>query len=188
MNGVNLAVAGHPINLSSPQNITGGVTSQAFSMKGAEHVTIFLIWGAVPGSPPTVPTSVVVNQCTNAAGANATPLASFRYYYQTAGGAGNDIMNGAQQALANAPSLPPNWTTSTAGITAFPATMAGSVLAIEIDAAELETALVDVVGPITEYPYLQVVVGNGAVATFCCILAVLTGLRYAYNVGVSFTV
>jgi hypothetical protein len=191
MNGVNLAVAGHPINVLPPQNISGGVTGQAFSMKGADHVSIIISFGGVP-SPPVAPTAITVSQCSNASGANASLLASFRYYYQTAGGAGNDILNGDEQSLANAPSVPPNWTTSTAGITsasgALPTNVQNLVYVIEIDAAELETSTVDVVGAITELPYLQVAITNGANAIYASVMAVLTGLRYAQNVQVSFTV
>jgi hypothetical protein len=185
MNGVNLAEATHIVNVLPAVNTTGGVTGQAFSMKGADHVSILITFGATT-SPPVAPTSIVINQCTSAAGANATPLASFRYYYQLLGGAGNDILNGAAQALANTPSLPPNYTTSTAGITSFPATVANLVYVIEIDAAELE-AIADVVGTITEYPYLQVVIANGANATYGSVIAVLSGLRYAYKVGATAT-
>lgn len=188
MNGFNVAIGGHPINALSPQTISGGVTAQAFSMKGAEHASILISFGITGGSPKVSPTSIVVNQCSSAAGAGAVALASFRYYYQLLGGAGNDIFNGVQQSLANAPSLPPNWTTSAAGITTFPTNVDNLLYSIEIDSAELETSTVDVVGPITELPYLQVVIGNGAYATYCSVLVVLSGLRYAYNVGASATV
>jgi hypothetical protein len=186
MNGVNIAEACHTVLVVPAVNTTGGVTGQAFSMKQAEHVSIIIAFAAV-ASPPVAPTSIVINQCTSAAGANATPLASFRYYYQLLGGAGNDILNGAAQSLANTPSLPPNYTTSTAGITSFPATVANLVYIIEIDAAELE-AIADVVGTATEYPYLQVVIANGATATFGTCIAILSGLRYAYKIGASQTV
>lgn len=185
MNGVNLAVAGHYINILPPVSISGGKTAQAFSMKGAEHVSIEIAFG-VQGA--AVPTSIVVNQCSNAAGAGATPLASFKYWYQLLGGAGNDILNGAGQALTNAPSQPPNWTTSTAGIISFPTSVANLVYVIEIDSSELETAAVDVVGTINELPYIQVVIADSGNATFATIQACLTGLRYAQNVQVSFTI
>lgn len=185
MNGVNIAVAAHTINALPPVSISGGKTAQAFSMKGAEHASIIISFG-VQGA--AVPTSIVVNQCTNAAGANPVALASFRYYYQLLGGAGNDILNGAAQALTNAPSVPPNWTTSASGIVAFPTSVANLVYIIEIDSAELETPTVNVVGTVTEYPYLQVVIADSGNATIAAVTVVLSGLRYAYNVGNSQTV
>ena len=194
MNGFNIAEAGHTVLALVPETISGGATAQAFSMKGAEHVSIIIAFGVVAGSPPTPPTSIVINQCSSAAGANATALGSFRYYYQTAAGAGNDILNGYQQCLSNSPNLPPNYTSGTAGITTVPAINAplpapnpgGGLIVIEIDAAELEAAA-DAVGPQTELPYLQVVIANGAYATYACVLAILSGQRYSYKVGVTAT-
>lgn len=188
MNGTNIAIGCHPINALSPQTISGGATSLAFSMKAAEHASILISFGVTGGSPKTSPTAIQVFQSASATNSGGTALASFRYYYQTAGGAGNDIFNGVQQSLPNAPSLPPNWTTSSAGITTFPSTVDNLLYAIEIDSAELETAAVDVVGPINELPYLYVVIGNGAFTTYCSIMVVLSGLRWAYNVGASQTV
>jgi hypothetical protein len=187
MNGFDVALNGHPINIIPPQNISGGVVSQAFSMKGASHVSIIVKFGAVGGSPPVNPTSLVINQCTNAAGANPNALASFRYYYQTAGGPGNDILNGVQNPEGTS-STPPNWTVSSSGITQFTPTLANTVIVIELEAAELETALVDQVGTITEYPYLQLVINNGAVVTYCQADAILSGLRFSNNLLFSFTV
>lgn len=192
MNGVNLATAGHVVNVLPPVNITGGVTGQAFSMKGAEHVSIIVSFGAVP-SPPVAPTAITVSQCSSAAGANAALLASFRYYYTTSAAlSGGDVYNGAAQSQSNAPSVPPNWTASTAGITsasgALPTNVNNLVYVIEIDAAELETSTVDVVGTVTELPYLQVAITNGSNAIYASIIAVLTGLRYAYNVNATATV
>lgn len=185
MNGVSLSTAGHPISILAPVSISGGKTSLAFNMGLAEHVSIIISFG-VQGT--LVPTSIVVNQCTTQAAGTTSPLASFRYWYQLLGGAGNDILNGAAQSLTNAPSVPPNWTTSTAGITAFPTSVANLVYVIEIDAAELETSVVDVVGTIVEYPYLNVVIADSGNVTYASIMAVCTGLRYSQNVQKSFTV
>lgn len=187
MNGFNVAPGGHVVNVLPPVSISGGKTGQAFTMAGAEHVSIIVAFGATT-SPPVAPSAIIVNQCTDALGSNPLPLASFRYYYQKLGGAGNDILNGNQQALANTPSQPPNYTTSTAGLTSFPTSVANLVYVIEIDAAELESASVEVVGTVTEHPYIQVQITDSGNATFACIIAILSGLRYAYNVGASATV
>lgn len=184
MNGVNLSEAAHSVLAVFPQSVATA-TAQCFHMKQAEHVSIYVLFGAESGSPLTVPTSIVVNQCTNASGGSATPLASFRYAYQLLSGAGNDVLNGNAQALSNTVGPGPNWTTSTSGITSFPASTNGLVYIIEIDSAELE-AIADAVGPQTEYPYIQVVVTN-ANAEYITILAVLTGLRYAEKGGYTMT-
>ncbi len=53
MQGANLAEVCHLVNALPPQNISGGKTAQAFSMAGAEHVSIVIAFGAqgvnVPG-------------------------------------------------------------------------------------------------------------------------------------------
>ena len=97
-------------------------------------------------------------------------------------------MDGAGQALTNAPSVPPNWTTSASGITSFPTTVANLVYIIEIDSAELETPTVNVVGTVVEYPYVQVVIADSGNATIAAVTVVRSGLRFAYNVGNSQTV
>ena len=128
-----------------------------------------------------------MNQCTNASGAGATPLTSFRYYYQLLGGAGNDILNGAVQALTVNNGRPPNWTTSAAGITQFPTSVANLVYVIEIDSSEL-AAITNVVGPITEYPYLQVQFTDSGNATYASVFAVLSSFRYQNLLETSVTV
>ena len=194
-NGTNVAEMCHTVLALPPQTIANGATSQAFTMKNADHVSILVLFGSEGGSPPSQEiTGIQVNACTNSAGANATPIGvsgggsgqGFRYYYQLLSGAGNDILNGAAQKLANSVN-PPNYTSGTSGITAFPTTMTNLVYIIEIDSAEVEI-LADSVGPNTEYPYLQVVISNGSNAAYACVVAILSGLRYAYNIGTSQTV
>jgi hypothetical protein len=128
-----------------------------------------------------------VNQCTDANGSNALPLAAgFRYYYQTAAGPGNDILDGNQQPLNNSVGPGPNYTSGWNGITTFPAG-GGSVFLIEIDSPEVEISSQSV-GSNTEHPYIQCVVSDTATpGTPCTILYVFTGLRYAYKDGRSFT-
>ncbi len=189
MNGFNVTPGGHPINILPPVSISGGKTAQAFSMKQAEHASIGILFGAT-SSPPVAPVSIQVNLCTDANGSNPTPLPNFRYYYQTTAGAGHDIMDGNAQALANTPSKPPNFTSGTAGIThasgAIPTDVTGLQFWIEIDSAE--TCLpADTVGGTTEYPYIQVVIADAGNATYACIVVILSGLRYAFNVGATQT-
>jgi hypothetical protein len=184
MPGINISEQTHVVSILPAVSISGGKLSQAFSMKNAAHVSLVLGF-AVQGA--AVPTAIIVNQCTNAAGAGATPLNSFRYYYQLLGSAGNDILNGAAQSLANGPAKPPNYTTSSAGITVFPTSVANLVYVIEIDAAELET-LSAVPGPITEYPYVQLQLVDSGNATFASAFAVLSGSRFAADLQASATI
>lgn len=183
MNGNPIAGGGcHPIVLLQPQ--TGAaLTAQAFHLKEGEHASIGVIFGVEGGSPAAVPTSIVLNQCTSAAGANPTAMA-FKYYYQLLSGAGNDVLQGVQQILSNTIGYGPNYAT-TSGITTFPASVAGLQFWIEVDAAELE-AIAGVVGPVTEYPYLQVVVTQNS-ASYVCVVGMVTGLRHAELGGYSFT-
>ena len=184
-NGFNVAEQGHPINILPPVSISGGATAQAFSMKHAEHVSIIIAFGAL-ASPPVNPTAILVKQCTDASGSNATALASFRYYYQSTAGAGYDTLDGYAQCLSNSPNLPPNYTASAAGITSFPSSVANLVYVIEIDSAELEV-IADAVGSSTEYPYLQLVITSSATATYASAFAVLSGLRYASKLNATAT-
>src|SRR5579871_2566453 len=148
MNGVNLGVAGHIANILPPQSISGGKTAQAFSLKNAEHASSFIAFGA-SAAPPT---AIILNRCTSAAGANPIAQPSFQYWYQTAGGAGNDILNGV--AGDPAPySTPPNVCTVSEGITQFPTSVAYLVYVLEVDSSEPQVPVG--VGPTTEYPYLQ---------------------------------
>ncbi len=184
MNGQPVAGGGaHPIVILQPQ-VGTTLTALAFHMKEAEHASIGIIFGAEGGSPPVLPTSIVLNQCTTEAGASATAI-PFKYYYQTVSGAGNDVLLGNQQALSNTLGPGPNWATSS-GITAFPTSVAGLQFWIEVDAAELE-AIAAVVGPVVEYPYLQLVVTNGNASSYVAAVAILTGLRHAELGGYTFT-
>lgn len=161
MNGFNIAEAGHSVNLLPAVSISGGKTSQAFSMKGAEHVSILISFGVMGA---LVPTSIIVNQCSSAAGAGATAM-PFRYYNQP-GGAGNDVPSAYTYATA-------------AGITAFPVSVANYTYFIEVDAAELED-----IG----LPYLQVVIADSGNVTYAQITAVLSALRNSYQKSSSVTV
>lgn len=158
MYGFNISEAGHVVNLLPPQNITGGVTSQAFNLKTAKHASIIIALGAVAAEF----TKIILNLCSNASGAGATAI-PFNLYIQPTGGAGNDQLGSIQSISA-------------AGYT--PAEGANVVYVIEIDANELEAAGVGIGGDGTD-SYLNVQLTNGANADYACILAVLSGLRFA---------
>lgn len=173
MNGFPISEAGHTVNVLGPVSISGGKTGQAFSMGNAKHVSIHINFGVMGAA---LPTAILVKQCTDVAGSNPTALPGFRWYIQTTAGAGNDTFAG------------PNFATTTGILAAaLPATVLNTQIVIEIDAEELE-AIASVVGTITEYPYLQVSITDGGNVTLASIVAVLSGLRYAYKGGQSATV
>ena len=170
MNGVMLAEALHTAQILVPQSISGGKTCQAFSMAEAEHVSILFTFGAKGAANPT---SIVLNQCSSAAGAGPVALGGWPYYIQSNGGAGN-LTAGGEDVFDEGPL----WAT-TAGITSFPTSIANVVIAIEIDSALLEDV---------SLPYIQVVIADSGNVTYCGVVAILSGLRYAYRGSPSVTV
>ena len=167
MNGINIAEACHVVNALPAVSISGGKTTVPFHMKTAAHASIILSFGARGAANPT---SFILQQASDEAGDSAAAL-PFRFYYQKVAGAGNDVLVG------------PKFAAST-GITAtlpvgdpLPTSVASLVWVIEIDAAELETALA-AVGPITELPYLQLVIADGGNVTIASCVVILSGQRY----------
>ncbi len=176
MNGINLAEACHVVNVLPAVSISGGKTTVPVSMAGAAHLTLILSFGA----SAALPTSFIVKQATTEA-AGSVKAIPFRFYYQTTAGAGNDTLAGPYYAdvtgITNA--LPASAPLPAGGI-------ASLMWVIEIDAAELETA--NSVGPITEYPYVELVIADGGNVTIGSCIAVLSGLRFAYKGSPSVTV
>src|SRR5579864_7935827 len=100
MNGFNVSEAGHVAVLLPPQNITGASSAApinpAFSMKGYNHASILIAFGAEATQDAT---TLLLYLCTSAAG--GTPIAiPFNYYFQAAGGAGADVLSSIQNAPA----------------------------------------------------------------------------------------
>ena len=169
MNGFNVAEAGHTVNVLVPQNITGGVTGQAFSMKNAEHVSIIIQIGAIGAS---MPTAILLNACTSAAGAGATAM-PFRYYILKNGGATTgDLLS------------PPVYATATGILQAVISKLADEYIIIEVDAAEIDY-LGD--GDGVDYPYLQLQITDSGNNTYMSAVAILSGLRQSYQGGVTAT-
>ena len=156
MFGFNISEAGHVVSVISPQNITGGVTGQAFYMKRHKHCSIIIQLGA-QAAPFT---KILLNLCSSAAGAGATPI-PFNIYKQEVAGNGNDVLT----AIANVTS---------AGYT--PTGNANTFYVIEIDANELEAVGVGL-GESGDFAYLQLQLTNGANADFVSAVAVLSGAR-----------
>lgn len=166
MNGFNISEAGHIVPIILPQNVTGGATAQAFSMKEAEHVSIIISVGALAAQLG----AVTLNACTNVSGSGATAI-PFRWYQQSTAGAGNDVLDTGPTVATTAGFTPPN--------------TPNVVYAIELDSAELEY-LGD--GDAADYPYLQLVVADGSNADYVSVVAILSGLRFSYRANPTQTV
>lgn len=173
MNGFSIAEAGHVAVVTPPQNITGGVTAQAFAMKNYKHASILIIAGAEATQDTG---TLVVNICSSAGGANPVAI-PFNYYFQAAGGAGNDVLGSVQNApssglVLSSANWPPN-----------------GLIVIEIDANELEGATGGALaGSLGVDSYIQVVLPAPAAADFGCVVAILSGARYGNTASPSVTV
>jgi hypothetical protein len=169
MNGFNISEAGHVAVLLPPQNVTGDSSASpvnpAFSMKKYKHASILIVFGAEATQDAT---TLLLYLCSSAAGANPVAI-PFNYYYQAAGGAGNDVLTAA---IANAP--------ATGLVLAAGNAPANGLITIEIDANELEAATG---GTLTNSlgvdSYIGVGFGAPAAADYATILVVLSGARFA---------
>lgn len=164
MAGINIAEKCHVVNMLPAVSISGGKTTLNVSMARAAHLSILLSFGVRGAANPT---SVIVNQCTDATGANATAM-PFRYYLQGVGGSGQDVFTAGPTFVA------------ATGITTFPTSVANLVLCIEIDSQEVEP-IAATVGSSTEYPVIQVAIADSGNTTYASVLGILSGLRYAYK-------
>jgi hypothetical protein len=178
LRGINLVESCHIVNLLPPQSITGGVAqvNPAFQMKGHGHATVIILLGAeatqIAGTMQVflVPT------------VNGTGIAiPFNYYFQAAGGAGNDVLSSIQNALA-------------AGVTlAVGNAPANGMIVIEIDVNELESASgalagTALAGSLGQDAYVSLSIPSAAAANFAAICVVLSGARSAYASSPTVTV
>lgn len=115
MRGINLAEAGHFVNVVPPIDITGGVTGDVFHLKHHAHATIAIQIGVSAAAF----TKIILNSCDDAAAAGAAAMAYAVYKEETALG---DTL-GARTAVA------------AAGLT--PSANNTIMYIIEVDAAEL---------------------------------------------------
>ena len=163
--GINLAEEGHPVSILSPQNVTGGVTSTAFSLKNAGKANIFLQIGALSATLG----AVTLNASTSAAGANPTAI-PFTYYQQPTAGNANDTLalNGSTPSSA--------FSATSAGF--VPANAANTFYVLVVQADQLPQGS----------PYLQLAIADGTDTDYVSALAVLTGLAFAGNQQPSATV
>jgi hypothetical protein len=172
------AELGHVVNLLPPQNITGGVAqvNPAFKMTGYKHASILVSFGA---EAVQLSGTMQVFLVPSVAGVGiAIP---FNYYFQAAGGPGNDVLSSIQNAPA-------------AGLTlAVGDAPANGLIVIEIDANELESAsgaLASTVlaGSINGDTYISLSIPSAAAANYAAVTVVLSGARFAYAGSPSVTV
>src|ERR1700728_1456391 len=171
MQGFNISEGAHVALLLPPQNITGASSASpinpAFSMKGYKHATILILLGAEGTQDAT---TLLLYLCSSAAGAGATAI-PFNYYYQAAGGAGNDVLS---SSIQNAP--------STGVVLSAANAPANGVIAIEIDVNELQSAAVGGVlaGSLGVDAYVGVGLGAPSAADYAAVVVILSGARGAY--------
>mgnify|MGYP001578868173 CR=1 FL=1 len=167
MRGFNLAEGAHIINHLAPQSISGGKTGSWFHCKNAEHITLILAFGAFGTNKPD-PITVEIAKDVNGTGATAI---GFRYY---------PSKNGAIERVS------PPLVAAAAGITAaLLSKINNEFVVIELDSEEINATNDGSVD--TDYPYIRVNVVDSGNTTYLGILAILTGLRQAYQGGLQMT-
>jgi len=188
MNGFNVAEAGHVSVLLPPQNITGDSSgtpiNPGVALKNYKHASILVIAGAEATQDTT---TLYVYAMTSAAGAGAVAI-PFNYYYQTAGGAGNDVLVGNTSVNPNG--LGPNNAPATGLVLSASNWPPNGLIVIEIDANELESAanssaLGDSDGV---YSYVGIGLGAPAAADYATVVAILSGARFGNETSPSATV
>lgn len=167
MNGFNISEAGHVAVILPPKSISGGtgLINPAFAMQNYKHASILIASGA-EATQDTL--TITLSLCSSAAGAGATAI-PFNYYFQAAGGAGNDVLGSIQNATSAGITLaagdwPPN-----------------GLIVIEIDANELEAAGVGgaLAGSLGVDSYLGLTINSPSAVDYACVMVVLSGSRYA---------
>jgi hypothetical protein len=152
--GIYTAQKEHVVNILPPVDVTGGKTSQAFSMAGASHATIILQIGVSAAAPTGV--TVQAGTATAAVGASVAGAAAipFDLFKQETAGAANDVL-GARVAA------------TTSGF--VPSANDGIFYVMEIDAEDLPAGS----------PYVQLNIANAANSVIASAVAILSGIRYA---------
>lgn len=158
MKGFVIAEQGHIVNVLAPVDITGGLSSQAVSMKEHGHVTFIVQIGVSAAAF----TKIFVDQCTAADGTGAAAI-PFSIYTQEVAGASHDVLSARTAVTA-------------AGYT--PAATDGIFYVIELDASELADG----------FPYVRVRFTNGSNSVIASAVAILTGSRFAESPSATATV
>lgn len=152
--GIYTAQDEHVVNILPPVDVTGGKTSQAFSMAGARHASIILQIGVSAAAPTGV--TVQAGTATAAVGASVAGAAAipFDLFKQETAGAGNDVLGTR---------------TATAATGFVPSANDGIFYVIEIDGDSLPAGS----------PYVQLNIANGVNSVIASAVAVLSGLGYS---------
>jgi hypothetical protein len=137
---------GHHVQLIAPKDITGGASSPAFACKLYSHVSIVLAIGASAAAF----TSIVLEQCTDAAGDGAIAIPFDLFAAET----------------PNVDVLGPRLPQTAAGY--VPSANDDIFYVIEIDSSQLTQG----------FDYLKLVLANGVNSVIAHAHAILSGARY----------
>ena len=146
MKGINLAEGGKIINVLPPIDISAGKKGDIFSMANYHHATIVVQIGVSAAAF----TKIILNECTDFAGAGATAIPFSVYKEETAAG---DTLGARTAVLA-------------AGVT--PSANDTIMYVIELDAAELSDGS----------HFVELSLTNTTNSVLASALAILTGARY----------
>jgi hypothetical protein len=187
MQGFNISEAGHVAVILPPQSISadssGSPINPAISMKNYKHASIYVIAGAEATQDAT---TLYVYLCSSAAGAGAIAI-PFNYYYQAAGGAGNDVLLGNTSVNPNGQG--PNNAPATGLVLSASNWPPNGLIVIEIDANELEAATGGALsGSLGVESYVGIGLGSPTAVDYACVVATLSGARYANQASPSVTV
>lgn len=147
--GIYLAQDAHVVNILAPVDVTGGKSSQAFSMKNFGHASIVLQIGVSAAATGLV----TLDASSDNAGTGAVAI-PFDVFKQETAGALNDVLG----TRTPVPST---------GFT--PAATDGIFYVIEIDTDTLPAGK----------PYLNLAIANGSNSVIASAVAILSGSRYA---------
>lgn len=145
---------GHIVGILPPVDITGGTTSQAFSMANYAHASILLQIGVSAAAPGLVTIQAgTATAAVGAAVAGATTI-PFSVFKQETAGAANDVLGARVAAPA----------------TGFqPSAADGIFYCMEIDADDLPAGK----------PWVQIALANTSNSVLACLDVILSGARYA---------
>ena len=93
MNGFYVAQAGHPVHILPPQDVSGGVNSDVFSMGKYSHASIIVTGGSTNADAG----NVTVEECSNFTPSASTAIA-FNYFAETT--AAGDTLSAKMAATA----------------------------------------------------------------------------------------
>ena len=146
--GFNIAEEGHVVQLVTAENVSGGVTSQVFSMSRAAKCCILLGFGAESAAEG----NLQLFACTDTTGATKIAI-PYDLYKQETSGTANDVLSARTPVPATGYALPGT---------------AGTFYVLHVQADQLPQG----------YPELQLDIPDGSNTDFASAFAVLTGVRY----------